>query len=89
MSAKMESYLSLAIAKSRTSSELSTSSEESDLKKRPQEIRRLEAKHEGWQEIHGFRGNINWNAPCQLNHDVDQTLDTSLRSKKYHDYEDE
>lgn len=93
----MKSYLSLAIAKSRTSSELSTSSEEAEYRsfcKQNQEVRRLEAEHQGWKEIHGFRGNMNWNSPCEVvNPEFQQPAETSTpplpMSAKHIDYEDE
>lgn len=87
----MKSFLSLAIAKSRTSSELSTSSEETDHKisqKQPQQTQRLEAEHQGWKEIHGFRGNINWNSPCQVTNGVDLPQENSTPPRNI-DYEDE
>ena len=90
---KVESFLSVAIAKSRTSSELSTSSEEPDLKrytdKRTEDSARLEAEHLGWKEIHGFRGNKNWNAPYQLKNDTNQPLGYAAKHSRNNTYEDE
>lgn len=92
----MKSYLSLAIAKSRTSSELSTSSEETEHKtshKQIQEVRRLEADHKGWKEIHGFRGNMNWNSPREVVNELQQPMEPNTpplpMSGKNIDYEDE
>ena len=91
---KKESFLSLAIAKSHTNSELSTSSEETDVNHKysfqpTEDSQRLEAEHQGWKEIHGFRGNQNWNSPYRLKKEFNQTLGNIVKNPKHMDYEDE
>jgi hypothetical protein len=87
---KRESFLSIAIAKSRTGSELSTSSEETNIFHKTKDSQRLEAEHLGWKEIHGFRGNKNWNSPFRLNNESTKSPAVYIaKHSKTLDYEDE
>jgi hypothetical protein len=97
MATKTESFLSRALAKSRTSSELSTSSEEDNMihgmtRQHSLENFRLEADRDGWKEIHGFRGNMHWNSPCQVMNEGDSVVMMSTCSpsrRRVVHYEDE
>lgn len=89
----IKSFLSLAIAKSRTSSELSTSSEETDYinkisQQQIEDTQRLEAERQGWKEIHGFRGNCNWSCPLRLKKGINEE-GHAVKHTKNNDYEDE
>ena len=89
---EMKSFLSIAIAKSRTNSELSTSSEDtvsSKITNQTDETERLEAGHRGWVEIHGFRGNEYWDAPLRVKIDRGENSRHDSKFSRNLSYEDE
>jgi len=51
-------------------------------------IGRLEASR-GWKEIHGFRGNPNWDAPFEITQSRSDELHQGYISKQAHEYEDD